>query len=159
MKKCPFCGASLSSTSSHCPRCGVELKNDTEVLEAEVMDKTYSDSYYIEENRLEEYARRAKSAYNLSIVSVLLCCCTITSIISFVLSIVLLVDLNKMSEDIKYNETYRKIKNKTIVALVISSIIIFLGIFNAIDSIVNADKYSEMYNSLMNEMLSSGVYE
>lgn len=157
MKKCSFCGALNDNSSQYCNKCGASFNDEKEYVEAEVIDKEYnSDEYLKEENRLvNEYQARAKTAFNLSIISVLLCCCTITSIISFILSIILLIDLSKMSNDIKNSEEYRKIKNKAIIALIISSILVIMGIINAIDSTLNADKYNQMYNSLMNDMMEN----
>ena len=157
MKKCSFCGSFNENSSQYCNKCGASFNDDREYVEAEVIDDNYnSDSFLREENRLvNEYGARARAAFNLSIISVALCCCTITSIISFVLSIILLKDLSKMSNEIKNLETYRKIKNKTIIALVISSILVVMAIINAIDSTVNADKYDELYNSIMNDMMEN----
>lgn len=157
MKKCSFCGSLNDSLSKYCNKCGATFNDEKEYVEAEVIDNDYkSDDYLKEENILvNEYEVRAKTAFNLSIISVVLCCCTITSIISFVLSIILLRDLSKMSNDIKSNEEYRKIKNKAIIALIISSILVIMGIINAIDSTLNADKYNELYNSLMNDIMEN----
>ena len=163
MKKCQFCGAVIEDNEKCCPQCGVKLsENDDvekEVFDGEVVDKTASDEYLIEESKLNDFEKRAKTNFNLSIVSIVLCCCTITSIISFVLSIILLVDLNKVNDEVKNTERYKKIKRKNITALVISSILVFLGIINAIDSIVNAEQNAQMYDSLMSEIMNSLSYE
>ena len=163
MKKCRFCGAVIEDNEKYCSQCGVKVieneETEKEVIDGEVVEETKSDAYLIEEAKLDDFERRAKSNFNLSIISIVLCCCTITSIISFVLSIILLVDLNKVSEELKNDERYKKIKTKTISALVIASILVFMGIVNAIDSIVNAENYSEMYDSIMSEIMNSLSYE
>ena len=150
MKKCPICGSLATDSARFCPRCGSEVNGG-----ATVYGSVYNgDSYAIEEKKLnEDYAKRAKSAFNLSIVSIILCCCTITSIVSLILSISLMKDLNKMSDEIKMSDEYRKVKNKNMAALIISVILVLMGIFNMIDSVVNGAQYEDMYNSMLNSIL------
>ena len=77
MKKCQFCGAVIEDNEKCCPQCGVKLsENDDvekEVFEGEVVDKTASDEYLIEESKLNDFEKRAKTNFNLSIV------CTIST--------------------------------------------------------------------------------
>lgn len=151
MKKCQICGTVVSDSSKYCSNCGAEVNS-------EVVPSVYesNDSFTREEALLNsDYAKRAKTAFTLSIVSIVLCCCTITSIISLILSITLMRDLNKLGDTIKTTDEYRKVKNKCLAALIISAILVFMGIVNSIDSIVNVGVYEDLYNSIYQDMLNS----
>ena len=160
MKKCRICGEIVEDSAKYCPKCGVELENYSETLEGEVIETPKENvNVALEHNRLrDEYSKRANTSFVLSIVSIVLCCCTITSIISLILSITLMIDMNKMSDEVKNSEEYRKIKSKNLAALIISAVLVAIGIFNGIDYLVNADEYMEMYNSMYQEILNSANY-
>lgn len=64
-------------------------------------------------------------------------------------------DLNKLGDTIKTTDEYRKIKNKCLAALIISAILVFMGIVNSIDSVVNVGVYEDLYNSIYQDMLNS----
>ena len=42
---------------------------------------------------------------------------------------------------------------KNMAALIISVILVLMGIFNMIDSVVNGAQYEDMYNSMLNSIL------
>lgn len=154
MKKCQICGEIVTDSSKYCPKCGAELAGCSETIEGEVVenvvnvneDKVLKESIMLR----DEFARKASTNLTLSIVSIVLCCCTITSIISLVMSIILMLDLKKLSEETKTTEDYRRVRNKNLIAMIIAIIILVMGLINTIDSIVNYDEYQQMISSILN---------
>ena len=133
MKICPNCGNEVNDESNYCDKCGKSLV-ENDVIEPEVVDRTYESDIFIKEQTLlrDEYSRRASNAFFLSIISLFLCCCTITLILSLVLSITLLMDMKKLSADIKNTEEYRKIRNKAIISIVLSTLLLAYSVASSI---------------------------
>lgn len=154
LKKCASCGNDVPNNSKFCPSCGRELEGKKETLNGEVIDGTYNDEISMKEKVIlrDEYSRRANNALILSIVSIFLCCCTITSIVSLVLSITLMVDMNKMSADTKNSEEYRTIRNKNLIAFIVSIILIAYSIVNWIYQLANPNSTEEI-NSLVEQII------
>lgn len=159
---CPVCGRSLNTYCSNChsivpsgarfcPKCGTSVdgeKNETptETPRVEVEGEVIHNGYYQHDDEVKtresellrnQYSRRANNAFILSIVSVFLCCCNITAIISFILSILVILDMNKLSIATKNTEEYRRIKNKAVIALIIASFLVFMMILSIILQILN----------------------
>ena len=154
MNRCPFCGEEVSSNDKFCPRCGRELN---EKVEAEVISENYDgDLYTKEQQRIrDEFSRRASNALTLSIASILLCCCSITAIISLVFSITLISDMKKLSDETKKSVEYNKVKNKNIVAIVLAGFVIMMWIVSFIEGLVNPIDYDELYNSIYGDLMNS----
>lgn len=157
MKKCPNCGYEVDDNSNYCSACGAKLEEtiskDNETIEPEVIERTYdSDLFAKEQVELrDEYSRRVNNALYFSIISIFLCCCLITSVLSMVLSITLLVDMKKMSNSIKNTSEYRKIRNKAIIALVISGLLVTYSFINYISQIINPIDYDSILNDVTGE--------
>ena len=149
---CPQCGTEIAPGARFCPTCGKNLTDTSAPVNNGSYSSTYTDDVAAREKALlnEQYARRANNSFILSIVSFCLCCCTIVAVISLILSILVLVDMNKMSVDIKITENYRRVKNKAVIALVIAGIVVFISIVNLITQFTSGS-YAEMLNSIMNQ--------
>ncbi len=159
MKKCKNCGELIKDNDKYCPHCGVYNEEYKETIDAEVVNGNEGNATFAYVKDISDYEKRASTAFTLSIVSVILCCCTITAIISLILSITLYIDLNKINaEGFKSSNEYRKIKNKTIAAMIISAILVFMGVISGIETALNADQYTSLYDSLMNDAMN-GAYE
>ena len=154
MNRCPYCGEEVSSNDKFCPRCGRELN---ETVEAEVISENYDgDLYTKEQQRIrDEFSRRASNALTLSIASILLCCCSITAIISLVFSITLISDMKKLSDETKKSVEYNKVKNKNIVAIILAGFVIMMWIVSFIEGLVNPIDYDELYNSIYGDLMNS----
>ena len=141
---CPQCGTDIAPGARFCPTCGKNLTDTSAPVNNGSYSSTYTDDTKTRERALlnEQYSRRASNSFVLSIVSFCLCCCSIIAIISLILSILVLVDMSKMSTEIKLSEEYRKVKNKAVIALVISGIIVFMSISGLIVQIMSG-AYSE----------------
>ena len=111
MKRCPNCGEYIDDSDRFCSKCGKEV---VEVVDTIVVSEDYNGDDYTKEQMLlrDQYSRRASNALTLSIVSIVLCCCSITAIISLIFSITLIFDMKKLSPEIKSTIEYNKIKNK-----------------------------------------------
>ena len=156
MKNCYKCGKEVEDNDKFCPNCGAALN---ETVEAEVVSENYSgDEFEKEKVRLrDEYSRRAGNAFTLSIASVLLCCCSITAVISLIFSITLILDMNKMSEEIKKTEEYHKIRNKNIIAMVLAGFVVVMWLVSFIEGLVNPIDYDALYDSIYGELMNSGL--
>jgi len=159
LKKCPFCDEDVSNDSNYCHRCGRKLENfdkDNVVLEGEVVGQTYGSDTFIKEQTLlrDEYSRRAHNAFLLSIVSIFLCCCLLTSIASLVLSITLIFDMKKLSEDIKMTPEYQRVRNKAIISLIISGLLFAYAISSYISQLSNPVDYSSLLNEIEGAYIS-----
>lgn len=142
MKKCHYCGYETNDDSNYCSNCGKQLEVENknhETIEPEVVDRTYESDKFIKEQTIlrDEFDKRANNAFAFSIISIFLCCCFITSILSLVLAITLLIDMNKMSDEIKNTTEYRKIRNKAIIAIVISSLLTGYSLITYISQLIN----------------------
>lgn len=161
MRKCQICGEEVADNSKYCPKCGVELEGYNEPLEGEVINEGYDNDNYVKEQAQlrDEYARRASNSLTLSIVSIVLCCCSITAIISLIFSITLILDMKKMSPEIQKSEEYHKIRNKNIIAIVLSGFAILMWLISFIENLINPVDYDALYDSIYGELMNSGYYE
>ena len=152
MKICPNCGNEVKEDSNYCDKCGKSLV-ENDVIEPEVVDRTYESDMFVKEQTLlrDEYSKRASNAFLFSILSLLLCCCAVLTIIPITLSITLLMDMKKMSVDIKNTEEYRKIKNQAIIALAISGLVLAYSIVSYIFQMVNPTPTSSSSSIMMGE--------
>ena len=137
MKRCPYCGEILEDSVKNCSRCGKEVN---EIIETELVDEKYDSDTFVKEQVLlkERHERRASNNLILGVISVVLCCCsTIPAVVTLVLSILLFVDMNKMSDEIKNTVEYNKVKNKNIVATILAGIVLLYGLVSMIKLVIN----------------------
>ena len=93
MKRCPTCGCDYDDHFNYCSKCGAKLEDisykDHESIEPEVVAGTYDSVTFLKEQKIlrDEYSKRANNAFYFSIISVILCCCVITSVLSLTLAI------------------------------------------------------------------------
>ena len=154
MKRCPNCGEYIDDSDRFCSKCGKEV---VEVVDTIVVSEDYNGDDYTKEQMLlrDQYSRRASNALTLSIVSIVLCCCSITAIISLIFSITLIFDMKKLSPEIKSTIEYNKIKNKNIVALVLAGFVMVMWLVSFIEGLINPINYEDLYNSIYDEMLNA----
>ena len=154
MKRCPSCGEYVDDSARYCSKCGREI---IETVDTTVVSENYDGDLYTKEQVLlrDQYAKRASNALTLSIVSIVLCCCSITAIISLIFSITLLVDMKKLSPETKNSIEYNKIKNKNIVAIILAGFVIVMWFVSFVEGLINPVDYEELYNSLYDEMMNA----
>jgi uncharacterized membrane protein YvbJ len=148
---CSSCGAKLEAGARFCPRCGKSLSNETPRVEVIDNYQSNNDSFSVEMNKLNnDYAKKATTNLTLAIVSIVLCCCSIPAIISLILSIISLKDLGKMSFEVKNTSTYRSIRNKNVIALIIACFVVFMWLSSLVENITNPETYQDLVNSINN---------
>ena len=151
---CPSCGNKLDADAMFCSKCGKNLNPSPVVLSSE--SKETSSNVDIELNKLNnDYAKKASTNLTLAIVALVLCCCSIPGILSLIFSILSLKDLGKMSFEVKNTSTYRSIRNKNVIALIIACFVVFMWFSSLIETISNPQNYQDLVNSL-NEILNGG---
>ena len=152
---CPNCGNKLDIDAKFCSKCGKNLNGSTS---ASINSSSFSDDKVTRElNSLNlDYAKSSTTNLVLSIISFVLCCCGLFALIPFIGSITSLNKMNSFSSEIKNTMEYRSVRNKNIIALVISSIVIIYFAMNIIDFFVNFDLYVDIYNSAYNDALNGG---
>ena len=154
MKKCPYCGRELEDNDKYCFSCGREV---LETVEPTVVSENYDGDTFAKEQVLlrDRYSKRASNAFTLSIVSIVLCCCSITAIISLIFSITLLLDMKKLSEETKNSAEYKKIKNKSIISIVLAGFVVVIWFISFVEGLINPIDYEELYNSIYGELANS----
>ena len=146
---CPSCGNKLDADAKFCSKCGKNLNPSPVVLSNESNET--SSNVDIELNKLNnDYAKKASTNLTLAIVALVLCCCSIPGILSLIFSILSLKDLGKMSFEVKNTSTYRSIRNKNVIALIIACFVIFMWLSSLIENITNPEAYQDLVNSLNN---------
>ena len=154
MKRCPKCNFDYDDHFNYCSKCGEKLVDveceEHEYIEPEVVAGTYDSVTFIKEQKTlrDEYSKRANNAFYFSIISIFLCCCLITSVLSLVLAITVLFDMNKMSESIKNTQEYRKIRNKAIIAIIISGLLILYSLVSYISQAINPTDFNSILNDV-----------
>ena len=146
---CPSCGNKLDADAIFCSRCGKNL-NPSPVVSTVTNTETPSNIDKELNDLNNVYAKKASTNLTLAIVSVVLCCCSITGILSLIFSILSLKDLGKMSFEVKNTSTYRSIRNKNVIALIIACFVVFMWFTSLIENIRNPQNYEDLVNSLNN---------
>ena len=146
---CPNCGNKLEADARFCSKCGKDL-NPNPVVVPSMNNETISNIDKELNDLNNVYAKKASTNLTLAIVSVVLCCCSITGILSLIFSILSLKDLGKMSFEVKNTSTYRSIRNKNVIALIIACFVVFMWFSSLIENITNPQNYEDLVNSLNN---------
>ena len=146
---CPSCGNKLDADAIFCSRCGKNL-NPSPVVSTVTNTETPSNIDKELNDLNNVYAKKASTNLTLAIVALVLCCCSIPGIISLIFSILSLKDLGKMSVEVKNTSTYRSIRNKNVIALIIACFVVFMWFTSLIENIRNPQNYEDLVNSLNN---------
>ena len=150
---CPSCGNKLDADAMFCSKCGKNLNPN-----ASFSSKSGNDDRVAKDLDLlrNDFAKKSTSNLVIAIVSFVLCCCGFVSLISLFGSINSLKKMNSLSYEVKNYSEYRSIRNKNIIALIISAIVTLYFAINVIDFFVNFDLYVDIYNSAYNDALNGG---
>ena len=120
---CSSCGTRLSSDAKFCPRCGksINVENINANNNQDVDSNAEYDSFRNEMSILiNDHSKPSTTNLVISVISVF--CCSVIAVFSLISSINSLKSLNNFSQTIKDTTEYRSIRNKQIIALVLSII-------------------------------------